>query len=181
MKEQLKAMMEKIKDDATFIVRWYGNQGIEGTFRSEFETKPFLDTVIQELTSIRIHPTMDDLLVINEKLGVSIEEFFNSICYETPDCEGFEEYICKFNRYYNIFVKIDRDEHIITFKLGDKTAHVKLVEHTEWTHKYVASKKQLLIKSIDSFNSFINDPFWNPSIVVIGRRILKLKSPVALG
>ncbi|GAA0853948.1 hypothetical protein ABER99_20190 [Paenibacillus glucanolyticus] len=181
MKEQLIKLMNQIKPDAVFIVNWYiGDKGIEGTFKSEYESQAFLTEIIRGSICIQKHPRLEDVLIIDDKYGFNVTQIYNSIPYQTPDTDGFKECICKYNKYNNIFIKVDEENKTVTFKLANKMVTLNLIEYTKWTFKYVKTKKQLKISSIKDFKSFIEDPFWHPTTIELGRRVLNMRNLIRI-
>lgn len=176
MKEVLVSILAKIKDDANFIIYHYTP---EGTFTNSFEEKIYIENLLNDTSNDFITQRFRDVIMISESIGVSIRDLDHNIYHETKDTDGFIEHICKYNKYYKIYIKLDKENKTITFKLGDKIKKLELLE--EGFEGYISKpykQKYLKCVSFDDLERHINDEFWNPRMVDIGRKVLKLKEAI---
>ncbi len=94
--------------------------------------------------------------------------------YETTNTDGYIEHISKYNKYYNVFIKFekDADKKTISFKLGKKERTLELVEDTEYVAKVFDYKRKIKCVSAEDLEKHCFDEFWNPMMIELGRRIL---------
>lgn len=119
-------------------------------------------------------PEFDDHLLITPSLYVWKNSINQSQCFPaTPEAETYTHIVDKGNPYYDIFFRLDKDQKIVTFALGDIKKSLPVVEHTEWCWK--PTGKGLLCGDIDRLEQNFLDPFWNPIAVTIGRKVLNIK------
>lgn len=173
MREKLVAALNQTKEDATYLVYHFSPKG---TFRTKHYPKSFVVELVNENKEVSIHPDFDDIIMIGET-GVSLRSFEQNIYYETLDTEGYLEYISKYNPYYKIYIRLDKENKTIEFKLGDKYKKLELIE--EGWDGYVSKpyrQKYMKCVSAEDLEKHIHDEFWNPRMVEIGRRVLKIKS-----
>lgn len=176
MREKLRIALEKAKEDAVYLVYQFSP---EGTYRTNKYQKPFVEALINENEEVSSHPKLKDIVMIGDT-GVAIKSFEENINYDTPDTEGFLEHLSKYNPYYKIYIRLDKENKTIEFKLGDKYKKLELIE--EGWNGYVSKpyrQKYLKCTSAEDLEKHIHDEFWNPRMVDIGRRVLKIKSILA--
>jgi hypothetical protein len=172
MKNTLLNMLEQIQEDAKFHV--YNFEGDEsGTFRSAFKDKTYVLPIVTEAKEIRLHKSLRDVLMV-DGVGVSMSSFSDNIDYPTEGTEGYMSYISKYNPYHKVFIKLDKEAKTISFKLGDKEKTLQLIEGTGFVSKPYY-KKAMKCESVERLESHIEDEFWNPRMVDIGRLVLGIK------
>lgn len=178
MKQTLLEVLKEVKEDAKFFVYFYTPDGT-GTFRSDFKEKSFVQDCIEKATEVTPHPSYNDVVMVSEHIGLSTKSFEENIYYETTGVDGFMNYVSKHNQYYNIFIKLDKENKTITFKLGDKEKTLELLEHG--FDSYVSKpyrQKYMICDNANELEKHINDESWNPRMVSIGRKVLKLDKVV---
>lgn len=171
MKMKLLAVMENIKDDAKFWIRFFTP---EGRFSCERRDKAFVLDILGKAVVVSENETFNDVLMFNETIGVSRSGFNENVIFETPNTDGFKEYASKHNSNYKVYLKLDKEAKTITFKLGNKVKMLELIEHSVYAHRPYKGK-YMEVASVESLEKFINDPFWNPAMVPIGRKVLNIK------
>lgn len=176
MKEQLIALLERIKEDAGFII-YHFDAG--GRFKMESQTKDFVLEKLAQNNELTMHTGVKEIIMLSEMIGVRAADFIENISYETSDIEGYIEYISKYNPYHKIYIRLKKDTKTIEFKLGDK---YKLLELMEEGFSGFVSKpyknKYLRCVSAESLEEHIQDKSWNPRMVEIGRKILKINPKI---
>lgn len=173
MKEKLIDVLNKIKDDARFFIYHYKE---DGTFTHEFVNKPFINDLIQNSNVISYHPKYEDRILIDNKTAISTSSFNDNIFYETNNVQDYFEYVNSHNPYHNVFIKLDKENKIISFKLGNKSKTLQIIE--EGINGFVSKiyrQKYMKCNNINDLEEHIKDPFWNPRMVSIGRKALKLE------
>ncbi|PLS19132.1 hypothetical protein CVD28_01620 [Bacillus sp. M6-12] len=171
MKQHLLTIIGQIQEDARFFIYEYNE---DGTFKSVFKEKPYVLSLIQDATDIQPHENYDDVILVNGNMGLWTKSFSENIDYPTENTEGFMEYISQYNPYYKVFIKLDEEKKTITFKLGDKEKTLELIERTNYVSK-PHYKKYMKCVSVEDLKKHIDDKFWNPRMVDIGRIVLGLK------
>ena len=122
-------------------------------------------------------PGFDDHLLITPQLYVWKNSINGSQCFPaTPEAETYTHVVDSGNPNHDIFFRMNREQKIITFALGDMKKSLPVIEHTEWCWK--PTRKGLLCQDIDRLEQSFLDPFWNPIAVTIGRKVLNLKPAI---
>lgn len=173
MKELLMTALQQTKEDAQFFIY---NFSPEGTFRSSKEPKTFVQELLEQCDEVIMNKDISNTLMLKDNIGVAVSRFDENIYYETTDTEGFMEYVSKYNPYYKIFIKLDKEAKTIEFKLGNKSKVLELME--EGFNGYVSKPykhKYLRCVDVEDLEKHIFDEFWNPRMVEIGRKVLKIK------
>ncbi|WP_121616607.1 hypothetical protein [Virgibacillus halodenitrificans] len=176
MREKLVAALQQTKEDAVYMVYHFSPKG---TFRTKVYQKSFVEDLINDNKEIRIHPNFKNVIMIGET-GVSLNSFEHNIYFETPNTEGYLEYVSKYNPYYKIYIRLNKKSKTIEFKLGDKYKKLGLIE--EGSNGYVSKpyrQKYMKCDSAEELEKHIHDDWWKPRMVDIGRRVLKIKSILA--
>ncbi|UOE58165.1 hypothetical protein [Cytobacillus oceanisediminis] len=170
MKENLLKALEKAKDDAQY---WIYKFSPEGTYKMEKKIRGEIIDLISKAELIFFHEDMKDVIMLGE-IGLSAASVEENIYYETINTEGYVEHVSKYNPYHKVYIKLDKDNKTIEFKLGDRHKKLELIESGEYVSKPHYSK-WLKVVSADDLEKHIGDEFWNPRMVHIGRTVLKMK------
>jgi hypothetical protein len=173
MKEKLVAALQKTKEDAKFAVYHFTSGD---NYKLELQSKAYVENLLEHCSDVTLHQSHKDVIMLGD-VGLSIRSVDENIYYETPDTEGYFEYKSKYNPYYNIFIRLDKENKTIEFKLGDKHKKLELIE--EGFDGYVSKPhrgKYMRCVSAEDLEKHIHDEFWNPRMVRIGRRVLNIKS-----
>ncbi|WCK57270.1 hypothetical protein PP175_29200 (plasmid) [Aneurinibacillus sp. Ricciae_BoGa-3] len=172
MKEKFQAVLDNhIKEDAEFWVYFFNEE--DGTRTLHKKDKAYVQELFNQVEEVSLHHDFKDVLMVTDK-GVFLVDFNENIYYETKDTEGYYEYVSKYNKYHKVYIKLDKEHKTITFKLGDKCKTLELMEHTEFVHKPY-KRKYLKCVSAQNLESHMQDAFWNPIMVTVGKKVLGIK------
>lgn len=170
LKEEMLAALSRTRADAEYFVYEFTGNGSE--FRSKKFNKVFVEALIKKCSEVVSHKELSNCWMISKDIGVGLGNFEENIYYETPDTEGYLEHICKYNKYYKVYIRLDKEKKTIEFKLGDRYKKLELKENADYVSK--PSRNKMLCVSAEELEKFIHDRFWNPRMVRIGRLVLKI-------
>jgi hypothetical protein len=168
MKEKLMEALKQTKDDADYIIYYFTE---EGTFSNKHQFTPYVRELVEKATEIKIHPDFEDIVMVADRIGISRKDFAYNISYETKDTEGFEEHTNKFEKAHNVFIKLDRENKLITFKLAEKEKTMQILERTDYVCNPYKGK-YIRCVDIDGIVKHMKDEFFNPYMVKLGRKVL---------
>ncbi len=156
-----------VEDDCDFTQRLCRNRSAK-CVKAEL-----LDMIRQnapdEIISVPGHP---DYLVLSKNLFVSRGTINDNQVFHTKAPEGYYHSVCKYNRHLEVYIKIDKEQKTISFLLGDQEKTVGLVEYSGFVYKFARGK--MYCQSAEDLEKFMKDDFWNPAMIVVGRRVLKI-------
>lgn len=156
-----------IEDDCDFTQRLRHNRS------ARCSKAELLDMIRQnapdEITSI---PGHSDYLVLIKNLYVSRGSINDNQVFHTKAPEGYYHSVSKYNRHLEVYIKIDKEQKTISFLLGDKEKTLELVEYSGFVYKFARGK--MYCQSAEDLERFMKDDFWNPAMIVLGRRVLKI-------
>lgn len=120
-----------------------------------------------------------EYIYLSDDYGISPHRILAAICYETNDVPaGYVEYVDKYNPYHNIFIKVDHDAKEISFMVGAYKKTLILIEEGFSKNSYVSKPfRQTHMKCVSSedLERHCKDEFFNPRMIDIGRKVLKLQ------
>lgn len=179
-KEDILELLLNTKDDSMFMIYKYSNTG---TFKNESVKKNIVEKYIENISQISYRNGQFgiDMSVINiaDNIGLSISDLYKNQYFETSDIDGYMKYVDKYNKYNHIYIKINKESipKTISFKLGCKEKTLELVE--EGYNGYVSKpyrQKYMKCVSAESLERHCNDKLFNPRMINIGKKILKIKT-----
>lgn len=129
--------------------------------------------IMDELITIPGHP---DTLVLNKRMCLYKSCVNENQIFQTAPSDGYYHAICKYNPNYDVFIKLDHEKKNISFLLGSKEKTLELVEYSEFVSK--PSRNKMLCVSANDLERHIHDEFWNPRMINVGRRVLRIKPAI---
>lgn len=179
-KEKVLELLLNVKEDAIFSLYRFSDKG---TFKCDFVQKNVVQEYVDEVDELSYRETsygIDKSVVnISHNIGLCVSGLYKNQYYETHNTDGYMKYIDKLNKYNHIYIKIDKEStpKTISFKLGNKEKTLELIE--EGFDGYVSKpyrQKYMKCVSAEDLEKHCNDEFFNPRMVDIGRRVLKIKT-----
>ncbi|GAB6427659.1 hypothetical protein bcgnr5372_37780 [Bacillus luti] len=123
-KEFLLELLNKTEDDAIYHCRKY----LYDNYGRSIDYKLPKEIVMKYIENIEAVYWRDVFLVeADTDVYIQLDYFFDNVNYETIDITGFKEIKYQFNKYFNVYYKINKTENTITYKLGDKTKTLQIV------------------------------------------------------
>ncbi|MEG0380915.1 MAG: hypothetical protein RR603_04360 [Kurthia sp.] len=120
-----------------------------------------------------------EYIYLSDDYGISPHGILTAIYYETNDVPaGYVEYVDQYNPYHNIFIRVDHDAEEISFMVGAYKKTLTLIEEGFSKKSYVSKPfRQTHMKCVSSedLERHCNDEFFNPRMIEIGRKVLKLQ------
>lgn len=169
MKDTLLRMLKKAKPDAKYMTYEF-LEGSEGSFRNGNITQETLLPMVEEASEVSKSDRYNDVIMV-DGLGITSLDVGDNIYYHTENVEGYLEHVSKYNPYYKVYIKLDKENRTISFKLGKQERTLQLMEGTEFVSKPYY-KKGLKVVSAENLEKHIQDEFWNPRMVNIGHTVL---------
>ncbi|WP_336769981.1 hypothetical protein [Bacillus bombysepticus] len=167
-KTYLLELLKKTEDDAIYHCRkyLYDNHG------STIDYKLPKKTVLKYIENIEEVYWRDVFLVeADADVYIQIDYFFDNVHYKTKDITEFKEIKCSYNKYFNIYYKINKIENTITYKLGDKMKTLKIVnENDQETNPATCVVEGIPIS--EHLERHLQDSSSVRSNISIGRKIL---------
>lgn len=156
-----------VEDDCDFTQRLCCNRSAK-CVKAELQDM-IRQNAPDEIISVPGHP---DYLVLSKNLFVSRGSINDNQVFNTKAPEGYYHSVCKYNRHLEVYIKIDKEAKTISFLLGDKEKTLELVEYSGFVYKFARGK--MYCQSAEDLEKFMKDDFWNPAMIVVGRRVLKI-------
>lgn len=172
MKDTLLTMLNKAKPDASYMTYEFRDGG-DSCHRNGRITQSELLPLVENARDVSKKENCNDVIMV-DGLGICSIDVGLNVCYETENVEGYVEHVSKYNPYHKVYIKLDKENKTISFKLGKMERTLELMEGTEFVSKPYY-KKGLKIVSVNDLEKHIQDEFWNPRMVNIGHLVLGIK------
>ena len=172
MKDTLLTMLKEAKPDAKYMTYEF-LEGGEGKFRNGKIIQEELLPLVEKASDVSKSDKFNDVIMV-DGLGIYSLDVGENIYYPTENVEGYIEHVSKYNPYYRVYIKLDKENKTISFKLGKRERTLQLMEGTEFVSKPYY-KKGLKVVSANNLEEHINDEFWNPRMVNIGHLVLGIE------
>ena len=183
-KKEVLELLDKVGDEANLYLKEFTDGSTNGTgrFRSIHMSKQDLINLLNS-NDCELRPALDydnkvdnDVLIIENK-GICLFSIYNNIEYKTENVEDYIHVQSPNNKYYEVFIKVDKENKKIHFKLGNKEKILDIIEGND-INSYVMKpiySKQLKCVNIRHLIDFINDTFWTNHVLKISRKVLRVK------
>jgi len=148
------------------------------TNSSHFITKTELIALINQYEESQINRCKwdDEHIALGNDCWIYTNTINESQNYITEDIQNYTKHDCKYNPSYYVYIKMDKDYNTISFKLGNKEKTLNLIYNTEFVSKPV--KNELWCSDFERLKKDIEDDFWNPRMIDLGRKVLKIKDVI---
>lgn len=180
-KKELIELLDLIKDDSEILAFFYKNNVGNTSFSSKKILKEeILKQLTEEKDELRFKKNRFDEIDKEEimigSIGVSTRSLYINIHYETLDIEDYYECRCQYYPDYKVYIKLDKENKLITFKLGNKEKTLEIITGSEYVMKPYRMK-YLKCVSLSNLEKFIKDDFWRSRVLSISReKILKFNN-----
>ena len=171
-----------IKKDAKFNVskRLEGNRVTTVVVNVEEISMMLMNCIMNGKTMLEKSDFLSsEHIYLSDEYGIQPHGILAAIFYETNDVPaGYVEYVDKYKPYHNIFIRVDHDEKEISFMVGSYKKTLTLIEEGFSKKSYVSKPyRQTHMKCVNSkdLERHCNDEFFNPRMIEIGRKVLKLQ------
>ena len=183
-KKDVLELLDKVGDEANLYLKEFvddcpdGKGGYYSSYIGKTELIQFLETSEDELKpALHYNDEIDYNVLIIKNKGICLRSIYESIYYKTENVEDYIHVQSSHNKYYEVFIKINKDEKKIHFKLGNKEKILDIIEEND-INSYVMKPiytKRLKCVNIDNLLDFINDDFWTNHVLSISRKVLRIK------
>ncbi|GAB6458081.1 hypothetical protein bcgnr5390_61650 [Bacillus luti] len=161
-------LLNKTEDDAIYHCRKY----LHDNYGRFIDYKLPKEIVMKYIENIEAVYWRDVFLVeADTDVYIQLDYLFDNVNYETIDITGFKEIKYQFNKYFNVYYKINITENTITYKLGEKTKTLQIV--CEGGGTFIPATNGTEETSVsDYLEKLLQDSNAVRSNIIMGRKLL---------
>ena len=167
MKNLVQDILSKSEGNGVYLV-----QSLNAELGKRHYSKTEIEEMVAASNKVELKNIPSQFVILDEDKGIWASDLISQIHYLTSDVEGFKEVYSNNKPNYNLFIKIDKVNKMIEFKLGNKHKRLKLAERGFDSYVFKPQGDTLICVDVDHLEEFIHDPFWVNDVLEIGRGIL---------